>query len=286
MRGADVVVDRVPLGLRGAHRVRRGPLLGEVHDRVRLLLQQDVRQPVVLGGDVEVHEPDLAAGDFLPGPQPLPDGLDRGQRLHLELDVDLPAAQVVEDRDIMTVVRQVQRRRPAAEPVSAKYQNAHVLGAPSSIRGDSTVPAANHLVNPAPTWSPAGRLPCAPARHRPNRQDTHIRPGERTFAEVGSAFVGRAAELARCLAGRRGEPGLTPSRGGLARGRRGRVPGRGGRRRLGRCYAPSVPGTLPLGRLGVSSGREPGPFGIMTGGTGAGGSPWMGRNISFPCIQA
>src|SRR5262249_31386905 len=152
VRGADVVVDRVPLGGGGAHRVRRGALLGEVHDGVRPLLQQDVHQPVVLGGDVNVHEPDLAAGDFLPGPQPRPDGLDRGERFHFELNVDLPTAQVVEDRDVMTVVRQVKRRRPAAEPVSAKHQNAHVLLAPSSIRGDSTVPAANHYVNPAPTW--------------------------------------------------------------------------------------------------------------------------------------
>ena len=39
-------------------------------------------------------------------------------------------------------------------------------------------------------------------------------------------------------------------------------------------------------RLGWHWGGKPRPFGIMTGGTGAGGSSWTGRNISFPCIQA
>ena len=82
-------------------------------------------QPVVLGGQVQVHEPDLAARDLLPGPHPLADRPDRRERLHLKLVVDVPTAEVVQDGDVMTAVRQVQRSRPATEPVAAKNQNAH-----------------------------------------------------------------------------------------------------------------------------------------------------------------
>ena len=125
VRGPHVVVHRVPLGLRGAHRVRRGALLGEVHDRVRAQFQQHRDQPVVLGGQVEVDEADLAAGHLTPDLDPLADRADRGQRLHLEVDVDLATAQVVDNGHVVATIRQIQRGRPAAEPVAAENQDAH-----------------------------------------------------------------------------------------------------------------------------------------------------------------
>ena len=123
--GPDVVVDRVALG-RG-DRIEYGAARCSAKCTIAsgCSLQQHGDQPVVLGGDVEVDEADLAPGDLLPGPQPLTDRPDRSQRLHLEVDVDLPAAEVVQDGDVMAAVRQVQRRRPAAEPVAAENQNAH-----------------------------------------------------------------------------------------------------------------------------------------------------------------
>src|SRR5580692_11384604 len=56
---------------------------------------------------------------------PLPDRPDRRERLHLKLVVDIPTAEVVQDRDVMTAIRQVKRCRPATESVAAKDQNAH-----------------------------------------------------------------------------------------------------------------------------------------------------------------
>src|SRR5690242_12177828 len=117
------------------HRVRRGPLLGEMNDRLRPDFLQHRDQPVVLRRQIQVHEPDGVPGHLLPYADPLAHRADRRQRLNLELDVDLPAAQVVDDGDLVTTIRQVQRRRPATEPITAENHNAHYdshHGAPSS----------------------------------------------------------------------------------------------------------------------------------------------------------
>src|SRR5580704_4901934 len=47
-----------------------------------------------------------------------------------------------------------------------------------------------------------------------------------------------------------------------------------------RTLRPERSGNVTAGTAEVALGREPRPFGIMTGGTGAGGSSWTGRNIS------
>ena len=120
----DVVVDRVALVPRALHRVRRGALLGEVHDRVGLVVDQQVQQHPVVLGDVEAVERDLAAGQLPPGRQARPDRRDRRQRLGLELDVGVAPGEVVDDRDVVARGRQVQRRRPSAEAVSTEDQDA------------------------------------------------------------------------------------------------------------------------------------------------------------------
>ena len=125
VRGPDVVVHRVALGRGGPHRVRRRPLLGEVHDRVRPQVRQHRDQPVVLRGQVQADEADLLAGDLFPDPDPLADRPDRRQRLDLQVDVDLATAQIVDDGHIVAAVRQVKRGRPATETIAAKNQNAH-----------------------------------------------------------------------------------------------------------------------------------------------------------------
>ena len=75
----DVVVDGVALGGAAFHRIGRGPLFGEMNNRVRLLLQQQIEHALVLVGDVHVHEAHGLAADLLPGLQPLADGGDRGE---------------------------------------------------------------------------------------------------------------------------------------------------------------------------------------------------------------
>ena len=55
--------------------------------------------------------------------------LDRRQRVAAQLRVDVPAAQVVHHYDVVALVAQVQRRRPAAEPVPAQDEDLLLAGA-------------------------------------------------------------------------------------------------------------------------------------------------------------
>ncbi len=120
----DVVEDRVALVPRALHRVRRGALLGEVDDRIGLVVGQQVQQHPVVLGDVEPMERDLTAGQLAPGRQARPDRRDRRQRLGLELDVGVAPRQVVDDLDVVARGRQMQRRRPSTEAVSTEDQDA------------------------------------------------------------------------------------------------------------------------------------------------------------------
>ena len=97
----DVVVDGVTLVPRALHRVRRGPLLGEVDDGVRLVLQEQVEQLAVVLGDVEAMERDVVSGQLAPSGQTGTERRDRRQRLRLELDVGVAPGEVVHDRDIV-----------------------------------------------------------------------------------------------------------------------------------------------------------------------------------------
>src|SRR4029079_16770814 len=102
---------------RGLHRVRGGPLLGEVHDRVGALIVEEGQQLVVVAGDVEDARVDRAAGDLLPRGGPLVERADRRERADLELLVDAPPREVVGDRDVVTTAGQGQTVRPTGEAV-------------------------------------------------------------------------------------------------------------------------------------------------------------------------
>ena len=121
----QVVADGVPLVPAALHRVRRGALLGEVHQRFRLELLEQIEQPLIVHGDVEVGERDLLSRDLAPRRQPLAHVLDRRERRHLELDVDLAAREIVDDDHLMALGGEVQSSRPAAEAVAAQDQYSH-----------------------------------------------------------------------------------------------------------------------------------------------------------------
>jgi hypothetical protein len=124
VRRVDVVVDRVALVARGLHGVRRGALLGEVHHRVGLEVLEHLQERVVVLRDVELVERDVAPGDLSPGVQADRHGLDRRERLGAELHVGGAPREVVDDRHFMAARRQVEGRRPSAEPVTAQNQDA------------------------------------------------------------------------------------------------------------------------------------------------------------------
>ena len=85
VRRVDVVVDRVALVPRALHRVRRRALLGEVDDGVGTPVADEVEELVVVLGDVQPFEADLASGELAPRIQPRAERGDRGQRGCLEL---------------------------------------------------------------------------------------------------------------------------------------------------------------------------------------------------------
>eukprot|EP00295_Goniomonas_pacifica_P051614 CAMPEP_0175899130 /NCGR_PEP_ID=MMETSP0108-20121206/1623_2 /TAXON_ID=195067 ORGANISM="Goniomonas pacifica, Strain CCMP1869" /NCGR_SAMPLE_ID=MMETSP0108 /ASSEMBLY_ACC=CAM_ASM_000204 /LENGTH=154 /DNA_ID=CAMNT_0017220543 /DNA_START=51 /DNA_END=512 /DNA_ORIENTATION=- len=93
----DVVVNGVALGSTALHRVRRSSLFGEVHDRIRLLFDDEVEKPLVLVGDIHMDESHGLAANAFPHVQTFTDAHDRRQRFHLKVDVDLATAEVVHD---------------------------------------------------------------------------------------------------------------------------------------------------------------------------------------------
>jgi hypothetical protein len=98
-----------------------------MHDCVRPLLYEERLKSVVLSGEVEVNKVDLIAGELAPDADPLTDRPDRGERLNFELDVDFAATEVVDNGDVVSKIREVQRCGPATESVTAKYQNLHEI---------------------------------------------------------------------------------------------------------------------------------------------------------------
>src|SRR5208283_4580543 len=76
--------------------------------------------PVVLAqGQIFVADP--LAADLFPGREACGDRGDRRQRPCFELDVDLPAREVVHDGHVVVAVRQMQCRGPSTEPVAAQH---------------------------------------------------------------------------------------------------------------------------------------------------------------------
>ena len=123
--GVEVVVHGVALVGAGFHRVGRGALLGEVDDGVGSPVVEQVQQALVVDGDVEVVERDVAAGDLFPSAQALAHGADGGEGFAFQFDVDLAPREVVHDGHFVAQVGQMQRRGPATEAVAAENQDFH-----------------------------------------------------------------------------------------------------------------------------------------------------------------
>mmetsp|Transcript_19672 Transcript_19672/g.41282 ORF Transcript_19672/g.41282 Transcript_19672/m.41282 type:complete len:211 (-) Transcript_19672:170-802(-) len=116
----DIVVDGVALGFGVFHGVGSGALFCEMDDGVWFFFLDELDEEVVLLGNVEVNEFDVLSGDFLPCLDTDLGTLNGSERIATQLHVDIPPAQIIHDDDIVSLIAEVQRRRPAAEAVPSE----------------------------------------------------------------------------------------------------------------------------------------------------------------------
>ena len=93
--------------------------------RIGLFVAQQGQQAMVMLAHRKVLDPDGVVGQFVPGADAFAQGADRGQAADFQFHVDLAARQVVHDHHVMAARRKMQRRRPAAETVSAQNDDLH-----------------------------------------------------------------------------------------------------------------------------------------------------------------
>ena len=93
------------------HRIRRGALLGEMHDCVRGEVPDNVVCEIRVGKVADVAA-DHPAGQVPPDPDPRLQRLDRNQAVHAHLEVIRPAREVVRDGDVVAGPGQVECRWP------------------------------------------------------------------------------------------------------------------------------------------------------------------------------
>src|ERR1700733_255495 len=106
------------------HRIRSGALLGEVDPGFGLEFVERFGEELVVG-HVTDEQVDLLAGVFVPGAETIRKRLDRRERLYAQLEVPLPADEVVDDRDGVALLGQIQRCRPTAVAISPQHGNSH-----------------------------------------------------------------------------------------------------------------------------------------------------------------
>ena len=76
-------------------------------------------------GDVHVDKAHRLAADLSPGLETLANAGDWGEGLDLQIDVDLAAAEVVNDQNIVALIGQIHSTGPAAKAVTTKDQDLH-----------------------------------------------------------------------------------------------------------------------------------------------------------------
>ena len=79
MGGIDVVIHRVALGGGAFHGVRRGALFRKMHDGIRSERTEELHEPGVILGDIDVGEGYIFPTDLLPRRQAFLNGSDRGE---------------------------------------------------------------------------------------------------------------------------------------------------------------------------------------------------------------
>jgi len=99
-----------------------------VNHGVRLLSFEERDEIVIVLGDIEVDELNRLAGHLLPRRDAILGTRYRRERVAAEFHVDVPAAQVVHDDNVVALVREVEGGGPAAEAVATEDNDLLLLG--------------------------------------------------------------------------------------------------------------------------------------------------------------
>jgi hypothetical protein len=91
-----------------------------VNNGVGTLGYDQLREEVVVLGEVEILKADCLARNFLPNANALAHRANWRQGVDLELKIDGAAAQVVNDDDVVANVRKVQGGRPTTKSITTK----------------------------------------------------------------------------------------------------------------------------------------------------------------------
>ncbi len=109
------------------HRVRGGALFGEVDDRFGLEFLNHVDEKFVVG-DVTDEGLDGVAGEFVPDAEAIGERADGSQSLRAEFVVPLAAHEIIDDGDLMTLLREVERCGPnRSNRLRQELQSSYVL---------------------------------------------------------------------------------------------------------------------------------------------------------------
>src|SRR3990167_99437 len=101
-------------------------------DRVRLVLRDEMQKPRIILGDVDHLETDGFPRNFLPTGEANGNRANRRQGFDFQLDIDLAARQIVNDRYLVSKIGKMQRSRPPAKPVAPDDEYFHLMLLPLS----------------------------------------------------------------------------------------------------------------------------------------------------------
>ena len=125
VRRIDIVVDGVILVAVGFHRIGGCTLFGKMHDGFRAVFAQPRLEQVIVAGDVDQMKMDAPSGFLMPDAGALLNGIHRGQRLDTQFRINPAAGQIVDDVDVVTLLRQMKRRGPTDKAVTTKNCDFH-----------------------------------------------------------------------------------------------------------------------------------------------------------------
>ena len=123
MGAIEVIPHGIPHFLRTFHGIGSCALLGEMDDRRRPLIFQEFDELGIIRAERQIVKPNRLAGYIRPLREPYLRRLNRRQGLRPQFDVDLAPRQIIDNGDVVSDRREMQRGWPAAKTIAAEDQN-------------------------------------------------------------------------------------------------------------------------------------------------------------------